>query len=119
LNFKNCDAWWCGSTEDECLNCDGDVTYWLEDGALKDSCLARWSTCTDDKDGCCGGLICYEFDEYYSQCLPGDDDSSDDPDPTPSPTKAATATPTASQRGECEDNANPFFFKGKDTPARR
>jgi len=117
VNFKTCDVWWCGSTEDECLNCEGEDegTYWLEDGAQNDSCLARWSTCTDNKDGCCDGLTCYEFDEYYSQCLPDDDDSSDDPDPTPSPTKAATATPTASQRGECEDNANSFFFKGKDT----
>jgi len=118
-NYKDCDVWWCGSSESSCEDCWGSSYLWLEDGALSGSCDARWSDCTNDKDACCDGLQCKDWSEDWSQCLPGEDDSSDDPDPTPSPTKAATttptATPTASQRGECEDNANPFFFKGKDT----
>ena len=54
-NFKDCINW-CGTTEAQCSACGG-IKAWLPNGAAS-SCLARWSACTNEPNGCCDGLEC-------------------------------------------------------------
>jgi len=103
LNYQDCDAPWCGSSESECNSCAGDQLLWLPNGP-QTQCLARWEECTNDSDGCCGGLECQFSSEFYGQCLPGHTN------PLP-PTEAPVASPP---REACEDNPDVFFYKSKD-----
>jgi len=67
-NFRNCDAAWCGDTEDSCnLSCGGEGKIWLPNGALT-SCKGKWSACTNDVNGCCAPAVC-TGGRYYRQCL--------------------------------------------------
>ena len=123
-NYRDCDASWCGISREQCDNCGGDNLIYLEGGARSD-CQERWSTCTDNPDACCPGLECKFFSTYYSQCLPVDGGVIDDPptespvDPTESPVDPTESPvdPTESPAvagPDCENNPDPFFYKGKD-----
>jgi len=76
-SYKDCDAPWCGDTEEACESCSTPDMRWLENGQTF-SCVARWGTCTNDPDGCCEGLKC-EGDNFYKQCVV-DPDYDDDGD---------------------------------------
>jgi len=151
LNYKDCDAPWCGDTEEECNNCENDTVRFLDNGQLFAGCLARWKTCTDNKNDCCDGLLCKDINNFYSQCLPDDGapttgvptdnptspgttgaptdnptspgttgaptDNPTSPGTTNNPTATPddpTAPPTDDDREACEDNTGTFFYKGFD-----
>lgn len=88
MNYKQCDVSWCGQSKSECDNCGGDAFSFLEDGE-RTGCLARWSSCTDNTNGCCEGATCTEINQYFSQCLPSSNDI-----PVASSTPAPMITPT-------------------------
>ncbi|KAL7574268.1 hypothetical protein ACA910_012517 [Epithemia clementina (nom. ined.)] len=58
---------WCGSSKQSCESCTSASVAWLSNGA-QNNCLARWSACTSNINGCCAGLSCVG-DQYYRQCL--------------------------------------------------
>ena len=112
--YLNCDANWCGSSEDACENCPGNPsTVWLSNGALQaNSCKQRWEGCGDDPSACCAGATCRpNSGGNWMQCLADTDDPAiSNPatpttapvnDPVPVPTEppmnptAAPVTPTA------------------------
>ena len=86
LDFKTC-ADWCTESQDVCESCDGTPMFWLEDGALDedDECLVRWDTCSNTTNTCCDGLVCYEQNPDFSQCL--------HPDQVPQETQAEPCLP--------------------------
>lgn len=73
-DYKTC-ATWCQNRDE----CEGGAPWcanmaWLENGPLPAdaACEGRWGTCSNGS-GCCGGLVCKEINQYYSQCLtPGE-----------------------------------------------
>lgn len=97
LNFKNCtEDGWCGESKEACeQTCPSpSKLIWFEDGPLVIDeangdldCLERWKTCNNSAldgtdylgtDVCCPGLVCYEKNPYYSQCMhPADLNCSD------------------------------------------
>jgi len=90
-NIKDCITW-CGTTEDECINCGQDV-FWIEEPQF--SCEARWEACTNNFDGCCPGLTC-DGDEYYAQCKyepPSPTTPTDSPKTPPPTTTSPVQTP--------------------------
>jgi len=102
LNYKDCDAPWCGTTETECNDCNSEV-YWLPNGA-QIGCSAKWSECTNDVNSCCFPSIC-AGDQWYKQCVDGQINPPPSPPPTPfptslpPPTEPTTSPPTSS--GTC------------------
>jgi len=97
LNYKDCDASWCGATESECNSCNSEV-YWLPNGA-QIGCSAKWSECTNDVGSCCFPSVCVG-DQWYKQCIDGETNPPPPPPITPSPTsppppiEPSTSTPT-------------------------
>eukprot|EP00535_Pseudo-nitzschia_heimii_P010637 CAMPEP_0197178566 /NCGR_PEP_ID=MMETSP1423-20130617/3810_1 /TAXON_ID=476441 /ORGANISM="Pseudo-nitzschia heimii, Strain UNC1101" /LENGTH=358 /DNA_ID=CAMNT_0042628341 /DNA_START=20 /DNA_END=1096 /DNA_ORIENTATION=+ len=75
-SYKDCDASWCGDTEEACESCDTPDMRWLENGQIF-SCIGRYRTCTNEPDGCCEGLKC-EGGNFYKQCVVDPDFDSDD-----------------------------------------
>uniref|UniRef100_A0A7S0PIL8 CBM1 domain-containing protein n=1 Tax=Leptocylindrus aporus TaxID=1398097 RepID=A0A7S0PIL8_9STRA len=70
LNFKNCDASWCGRSKDHCESCKQDVQVtWLPTGK-RSWCLAKWSDCTRNRSGCCNPARCVKVNSHYYQCQP-------------------------------------------------
>ena len=69
------------------------------------------SGCKNNISGCCDGLVCTEFSQWYSQCLPGEDDSTpidvDTPRPTTAPVPAPTQPPVATPRPSLRPTNNP------------
>jgi len=94
MDYKECDVWWCGSTKSSCENCGDDAFMFLEDGEISGSCLKRWSGCKNNINACCDELVCTELSQYYSQCLPIEDDSPLEPN-TPQPSLRPTKPPTS------------------------
>jgi hypothetical protein len=79
---------YCGTTRQQCSTCSDTTVEWLPQGppANANTCIPRWSACTDDVEGCCDGLSCVG-DQYWRGCLyvpPG----------PPTPTSAPTSIPT-------------------------
>lgn len=69
FDYKTCinNAYWCGTTESDCLDCDGNM-MWLSNGKVDgQSCASRYQACTTET--CCPGLICDKKSAYYSQCI--------------------------------------------------
>jgi len=93
MNFKQCDVSWCGSSKNRCDTCGGDDFLFLEDGE-RTGCLARWSSCTNNINGCCGGLECTVQSQYFSQCLPSSNDDIPVPVPVPSPSNTPITSTT-------------------------
>jgi len=63
-NYKDCNAvGWCSESVANCAGCSG---TWLEEGALT-GCIAKWGTCTNDTNGCCGDAECIG-NASYRQC---------------------------------------------------
>jgi len=93
MDYKQCDVSWCGSSKSECEQCGGDAFTYLEEGERTD-CLARWSACTNDKNGCCdgpSGSTCTEKSQGWSQCLPS---SNNETPVTAAPTISSTPPPS-------------------------
>ena len=63
-DFKNC-ATWGNESREVCEGLGGMI--WLENGALADACLVRYSECTESVSACCNGLVC-QGSEFYKQC---------------------------------------------------
>jgi predicted chitinase len=104
-NYLECDVSWI-STKSACEADTADLK-WLENGALQtSSCAKRWDDCTNNRSGCCPGLICVG-NEWYRQCLPGGDndagpsptttESPVQPTATPAPVSSPTSQPTTPQ----------------------
>jgi len=109
-DFKNCITW-CGTTKEECMNCDNDV-FWVT--CPNQDCKSRWDDCTGDQDGCCPGLTCVEMNPGYSQCKyvePDDDDNTDEP--TKSPTNEPTKSPLPEPKPTCKDDTSWKSNNGK------
>ncbi|KAL7557339.1 hypothetical protein ACA910_003246 [Epithemia clementina (nom. ined.)] len=66
-DFKTCINW-CGTTKQACESCTSASVAWLPNGVQTNSCLVRWSACTNNVNGCCNGLSC-DGNQYYRQCL--------------------------------------------------
>ena len=91
-DFKTC-ASWCSESQEVCESCG--MMVWLPEGPVEDSsCLPRWSTCTNNQNGCCDGLIC-RGDQYYMQCQhPNEGGIITDPvEPTDAPVPQVTPPP--------------------------
>jgi len=89
-NFASCVSW-CGTTENECLNCNQDV-HWI--CGEQNDCKARWNDCSNDKNGCCDGLTCVDVNPGYSQCRYVEGPAPTAPPTLPPPTPAPQPVPT-------------------------
>lgn len=69
IDFKSCNAGWCGQDEESCNACGsaGESFIWLSDGPITDSCFANWGDCSSDRNGCCPGLECVG-NEWSGSC---------------------------------------------------
>eukprot|EP00542_Grammatophora_oceanica_P013223 CAMPEP_0194037670 /NCGR_PEP_ID=MMETSP0009_2-20130614/10002_1 /TAXON_ID=210454 /ORGANISM="Grammatophora oceanica, Strain CCMP 410" /LENGTH=773 /DNA_ID=CAMNT_0038679923 /DNA_START=12 /DNA_END=2334 /DNA_ORIENTATION=- len=76
---------WCGTTEQECLNCN---QYWLPNGVTDPNCRPQFQGCADDNTACCDGLVC--TDNHCKVPPPGTT-----PPPTPASTPAPVPSPTS------------------------
>jgi hypothetical protein len=63
-DFKNC-ATWGNESREICEQLGG--MKWLVNGPLTDTCLVRYSDCTQSATKCCDGLVC-QGSEFYKQC---------------------------------------------------
>lgn len=86
--FATC-VTYCGTTKLQCQTCASTDVAWLSQGAPPpNSCLARWTDCTNNPNNCCQGLTCIFQSQGYAGCqyLNG---------PTPPPIPTSPVPPTA------------------------
>jgi hypothetical protein len=85
-NFATC-VTYCGTTQQQCITCSDTTVSWLPQGVPPaNSCIARWSACTNNVDSCCPGLTCVGNSNYAGcQYVSG---------PTPPPTQPPPIAPT-------------------------
>ena len=61
---------YCHSSKEHCEgNCNG---FFVDPNNSysppNTNCIAEWQACTNNHNGCCGGLTCYVQNQWYAQC---------------------------------------------------
>ncbi len=60
---------YCGVNQQQCQTCADQTVAWLPQGlpSNANTCIPRWSACTNNVNGCCAGLTC-TGNQYYRGC---------------------------------------------------
>ena len=103
-NHFDCDAVWCGDTEEKCLSCTsgGNAQVWLPFGQLS-QCKRLDQDCTNDIKGCCregigmSTLVC-TGNQWHKQCKVAIYNTEA---PTTSPTEIPTTIPSMRPSADC------------------